>query len=98
TSLAFLFTLHTALPSCHSVIDRRTFLGGTGAMLLAVPLAAEAKQQAAKVYRIGWMIGSSIPASAHLIDAFKEGKNIEYEIRAAEDRKSTRLNYSKQII
>ena len=64
-------------------------------MLLAVPLAAEAQQQAAKVYRIGWMIGSSIPASAHLIDAFKEGmrelgwvegKNIEYEIRAAEGR------------
>ena len=74
------------------MIDRRTFLAGTGAVLLAAPLAAEA-QQAGKVYRIGWMIGSSIPASAHLIDSFKEGmrelgwvegKNIEYEIRTAD--------------
>jgi putative ABC transport system substrate-binding protein len=61
-------------------------------VLVAAPLVAEA-QQVKKVYRIGWMIGSSIPASAHLVDAFKqgmrelgwvEGKNIEYEIRAAE--------------
>ena len=75
------------------MIDRRTFLAGTGAVLLAAPLAAKA--QVKKVYRIGWMIGSSIPASAHLIDAFKEGmrelgwvegKNIEYEIRAAEGK------------
>ena len=73
-------------------MDRRTFLAGTGAVLLATLLAAEA-QQAGKIYRIGWMIGSNIPASAHLIDAFKEamrelgwmeGKHIEYEIRAAE--------------
>jgi putative ABC transport system substrate-binding protein len=34
------------------VIDRRTFLAGTGAVLLAVPLAAEA-QQAGKIYKIG---------------------------------------------
>jgi hypothetical protein len=33
------------------VIDRRTFLAGTGAVLLAAPLAAEA-QQAGKVYRV----------------------------------------------
>jgi putative ABC transport system substrate-binding protein len=76
------------------VIDRRTFLAGTSAVLLAAPLAAEA-QPTKKVYRIGWMIGSSIAASAHLVDAFKqamrelgwvEGKNIEYEIRAAEGK------------
>jgi pullulanase/glycogen debranching enzyme len=35
-----------------SIMDRRTFLAGTGAVLLAAPLAAEA-QQAGKVYRIG---------------------------------------------
>jgi hypothetical protein len=34
------------------VIDRRTFLAGTGAVLLAAPLAAEA-QQAGTVCRIG---------------------------------------------
>jgi len=74
------------------VINRRTFLAGTGAVLLAAPLAAEA-QPPGKVYRIGWVIGSSVSVSAHLIDAFKqgmrelgwvEGKNVEYEIRAAE--------------
>jgi putative ABC transport system substrate-binding protein len=76
------------------LIDRRTFLTGTGAVLLSAPLAAEA-QRPGKVYRIGWMIGSSIAATAHLNDAFKQGmrelgwvvgKNIEYEIRAAEGK------------
>jgi putative ABC transport system substrate-binding protein len=76
------------------VMNRRTFLAGTGAVLLAAPLGVEA-QQPGKVYRIGWMIGSSVSASAHLIDAFRqgmrelgwvEGKNIEYEIRAAEGK------------
>jgi putative ABC transport system substrate-binding protein len=41
------------------VIDRRTFLAGTGAVLLAAPLAAEA-QRAGKVYRIGILSFSSI--------------------------------------
>jgi putative ABC transport system substrate-binding protein len=76
------------------LIDRRAFLAGTGAVLLAAPLAVEA-QQPGKVYRIGLMFGSSVSASAHLIDAFKqgmrelgwvEGKNIEYEVRAAEGK------------
>ena len=35
-------------------MDRRTFLAGTSAVLLATPLAAEA-QQTGKVYRIGYM-------------------------------------------
>jgi len=76
------------------LIDRRSFIAGSGAVLLTAPLGAEA-QQPGKVYRIGWMIGSSVSASAPLIDAFKqgmrelgwvEGKNIEYEIRAAEGK------------
>jgi putative ABC transport system substrate-binding protein len=74
------------------VIDRRTFLAGTGAVLLATPLAAEA-QPAGKVYRIGIVISSSLSASAHLVDATRqglrelgwiEGKNIEFELRAAD--------------
>ena len=36
------------------MIDRRTFLAGTGAVLLTAPLAAVA-QQAGKVYRIGYL-------------------------------------------
>jgi putative ABC transport system substrate-binding protein len=43
------------------VIARRTFLAGTGTVLLATPLAAKA-QQAAKVYRIG-LLGGSPPNS-----------------------------------
>ena len=76
------------------MIDRRSFIAGSGAVLLTAPLGAEA-QQPGKVYRIGWMIGSSVSASAPLIDAFKqgmrelgwvEGKNIDYEVRAADGK------------
>jgi putative ABC transport system substrate-binding protein len=50
------------------VIDRRTFLIGTGVVLLAAPLAAPA-QQAGKVYRIGYVGVAPIP----LDDAFRAG-------------------------
>ena len=36
------------------MIDRRTFLAGTGAMILAAPLAAEA-QRAKRVYKLGFL-------------------------------------------
>ena len=76
------------------MIDRRTFLAGTGAVLLAAPLAADA-QQAGKVPRIGFL-GSTSPSdmSAHL-DAFRqglrelgwvEGQNIVIDYRYAEGR------------
>jgi len=42
-------------------MDRRAFLTGTGAVLLAAPLGAEA-QQVAKVPRIGYL-GLNRPAS-----------------------------------
>ena len=76
------------------MLNRRTFLAGTGAVLLAAPRASEA-QSPAKVYRIGFMIGSSASTAAHLLDAFRqgmresgwvEGKNFELEIRAAEGK------------
>ena len=41
------------------VMDRRTFLAGTGAVILAAPLAAEA-QQTGKVWRIG-ILAPGIP-------------------------------------
>ena len=50
-------------------MDRRTFLAGSGAMILAGPLAAEA-QQAGKVYRIGWLAAGPIPDN---LDAFRSG-------------------------
>ena len=43
------------------MIDRRTFLAGTGAVVLAAPLTAGA-QPAKKVWRIGFLsAGSSLP-------------------------------------
>jgi putative ABC transport system substrate-binding protein len=75
------------------VIDRRTFLAGTGAVLLTAPLAAEA-QQAAKVPRIGWL-SLNLAASPHLPEAFRqglrdlgyvEGRNVVIEYRDAEGK------------
>ena len=75
------------------MIDRRTFLAGTGAVLLAAPLAAEA-QQPGKVYRVGILgIKASDPAETRYWQAFRlslrergwsEGKNISLEYRWTE--------------
>jgi len=74
------------------VIDRRTFLAGTGAVLLAAPLAAE-EQQAAKIARIGYLTINF--ASGHLTEAFRqglrdlgyvEGHNVVIEYREAEGK------------
>jgi putative tryptophan/tyrosine transport system substrate-binding protein len=73
------------------VINRRTFLAGSGAVLLAAPLASEA-QQAGKVAKIGYLTGSSVGPT---LDAFKqalgehgyiEGRNIAIESRSAEGK------------
>ena len=53
------------------MIDRRTFLAGSGAVLLAAPLAAQA-QQAAKVARIGFL-SLNAAANPHLHVAFRQG-------------------------
>jgi putative tryptophan/tyrosine transport system substrate-binding protein len=74
------------------MIDRRTFLAGTGAVLLAAPLAAQA-QQASKIYRVG-VVANASPPSAY-VDAFREGlrelgyvegRNIGLEVRYTEGR------------
>ncbi len=72
------------------VINRRTFLAGTGAVLVAAPLAAEA-QQAGKLPRIGvlWHAGNAEeegPYFSALLEGFKglgyvEGRNIAFEHR-----------------
>jgi putative ABC transport system substrate-binding protein len=56
------------------VIDRRTFLAGTGAVLLATPLAAEA-QPSGKVSRIGWLASKLLSDSetGPLAEAFAQG-------------------------
>jgi putative ABC transport system substrate-binding protein len=78
------------------VIDRRTFIAGTGAVLLAAPLAASA-QQTRKVYRIGYLGNSppNTPEISRLHEAFRqglrergwvEGRNAVIEWRFAEGR------------
>jgi ABC-type uncharacterized transport system substrate-binding protein len=77
------------------VIDRRTFLAGTGAVLLAAPLAAET-QPAAGVHRIGYLspgFPSTDTNPSPIVDAFRarlaelayiEGQNLKLEFRFAE--------------
>ena len=76
------------------MIDRRTFLAGTGAVLLTAPLAGEA-QTVGKVYRIGYLgyggPGSDPSAIAGLRQGLRElgyveNQNIVVEYRYAEDR------------
>jgi putative ABC transport system substrate-binding protein len=71
------------------VIDRRTFLAGTGALLLAPPLVAEA-QQPGKVYRIGSIsveAPTTPPGQGVFWDRMRElgwvyGQNVVIEYRA----------------
>ena len=74
-------------------MDRRTFLAGTGAVLLAAPLAAEG-QQGGKIARIG-CLGSRRAPFLHLWEAFRqglrdlgyvEGRNVILEFRDAEGK------------
>jgi putative tryptophan/tyrosine transport system substrate-binding protein len=76
------------------MMDRRTFIGGVAAGLLAAPLAARAEQPG-KVYRIG--ILEAIPAAqnAASLDALRkglrdlgyiEGQNLIIEYRSADGR------------
>ena len=75
-------------------MDRRTFLASTGAVLLTAPLAVEA-QRAGKVYRIGFLSGSSAVAGKAGVEQFRqglrelgyvEGQNIMIEFRWAESQ------------
>jgi len=74
------------------VINRRTFLAGTGTVLLAAPLAAEAQQ--AQISRIGFLFYGA-PGPSPELDAFRqglrdlgyiEGQNITIEYRFANGR------------
>ena len=54
------------------MIDRRAFLAGTGAMLLAAPLGAQA-QQAGTVPRIGWLGGPTRESAEPFLREFQRG-------------------------
>jgi putative ABC transport system substrate-binding protein len=73
------------------VIDRRTFLAGAGAVLLAAPLAAEA-QQAGRMYRVAVL---HLTAPTPSVDAFRkamhdlgwvEGRTLVIDYRGAEGK------------
>ena len=74
------------------MISRRAFVASLTGGLLAAPLTTEA-QQAGKVYRIGFLSGSSAVASRRHLEQFRsglrdlgyvEGQNIIIEYRWAE--------------
>ncbi len=76
------------------MIDRRTFLAGTGAVLLCAPLTADA-QPAGKVPRIGFLGTRTLSDTSSGLDAFRqglrelgwvEGQNIVIDYRFAEGR------------
>jgi putative ABC transport system substrate-binding protein len=74
----------------YAIIDRRTFLAGTGAALLATPHAAGA-QQVGKVWRIGYLGGGSpatTPSEPFVQElrrlGWNEGQNLTIEYRWAE--------------
>ena len=54
------------------MIDRRTFLTGTGAVLFAAPRAAETQSQA-RPARVGFVEAGSLSANRHFLDAFRQG-------------------------
>ena len=75
-------------------MNRRGFLGGLAAGLLAAPLAAGA-QQAGRVYRVGVLETTPVALNAANLDSFRlglkelgyvEGRNLVIEYRSADGR------------
>jgi putative ABC transport system substrate-binding protein len=87
------------------MMDRRAFLTGTGAVLLAAPLAAGA-QQTGKVARIGWLSLTEIPShpgrSAFLAGlrelGWVEGQNFVIEIRSAEGKRERVTELAAELV
>ncbi len=88
------------------MIDRRTFLAGTGAVLLAAPLAAEA-QQAGKVWRIGYLGYSAESVESKNLKVLRQrlrelgyvdGKNIALELRWAEGKPDRLADLAAELV
>jgi putative tryptophan/tyrosine transport system substrate-binding protein len=88
-------------------MERRTFLAGTGAVLLAAPLAAEGQQPAGRMIRIGLLDSGSDPASVDRWQAFRErlrelgyveGRNVVFESRSAGEQVGRLPSLAKQLI
>jgi putative ABC transport system substrate-binding protein len=76
-------------------MERRTFLAGTGAVLLAAPCAAEAQLIGERVYKIGIAWVTNPAGTAPLFDllrgalagyGYTEGRNVTFEQRWAEGK------------
>ena len=87
-------------------MDRRTFLAGTGGVLLAGPRAVEA-QRAPKVWRIGFLGTRTAADTAPLIDAFREGlrelgwtesQNIVIEFRFGDGKLDRLPNLASDLV
>ena len=85
-------------------MDRRTFLAGTGAVLLAAPLSAEG-QPAKKVYRIGYLSAGSGPANPEgpfrqgLHDlGYVEGRDFVIEYRWAEGHPDRLAEFAADLV
>jgi len=89
-------------------VDRRTFLAGTGAVLLAAPLAVEA-QEADRVRRVGVLMHNAEddPEAKAELAAFRqgleqlgwsEGRNIRIDIRFAADRPDQFQVLAKELV
>jgi putative ABC transport system substrate-binding protein len=88
------------------LIDRRTFLAGTGAVLLTVPFAAGA-QQGSGLRRIGYLGISSPSLEPRYVEAFRqqlhilgyiEGQHIAIEYRWAEGRDDRLPNLAAELV
>jgi ABC-type uncharacterized transport system substrate-binding protein len=88
------------------VIDRRTFLAGTGAVLLAAPFAAEA-QSGAKIPKIGILQVGTSASGGHLATAFKqemrdrgyvEGQGVLFEQRFGEGKRERLSEAAREMV
>jgi putative tryptophan/tyrosine transport system substrate-binding protein len=88
------------------VIDRRTFLAGTGAVLLAAPVAAEA-QKAAQVPKIGVLYLNTPVSTTGFPPSFWgrlrelgwiEGRNVAIELRGGAGSDRSALNFAAELV
>ena len=83
------------------MIDRRTFLAGTGAVLLAAPLAAEA-QPSTTIPRIGLLAADATPWEPLRLGlrdlGYVEGKSIALEERSSQGRNERFSDLASELV